>query len=195
MGHLQRRRNSMQGVRLANCQFGSKVMIIGLGLIGQLTAQLFNSSGIEVFGADIEDKKVSKGFENGMIFGCNINSPDLEEKALSFTEGNLFDAVIITASTSSNKPVETAGKLCREKGKVVVVGAVRMDIPREDYYKKEIDLVISRSYGPVRYDRTYEKRHRLPYELCKMDRTETCRVFLSLIASGKSIKKSCIESV
>ncbi|MDD5659969.1 MAG: bi-domain-containing oxidoreductase [Actinomycetota bacterium] len=187
---------AMQGVRLANCQFGSKVMIIGLGLIGQLTAQLFNSSGIDVFGADIEDKKVSKGFENGLEFGCNINSPDLEEKALSFTEGNLFDAVIITASTSSNKPVEIAGRLCREKGKVVVVGAVRMDIPREDYYKKEIDLVISRSYGPGRYDRTYEETGiDYPMSYVRWTENRNMQSFLSLIARGKIDLKNLVSKV
>ncbi|MHB1348192.1 MAG: bi-domain-containing oxidoreductase [Candidatus Humimicrobiaceae bacterium] len=185
---------AVQGVRLANCQFSSKVMVIGLGLIGQLTAQLLNASGVEVFGVDIEDNKVNKGFENGLQFGCNINSPDLEEKVAIFTNGNLFDAVIITASTSSNKPTEIAGKLCREKGKVVVIGAVKMDIPREDYYKKEIDIVISRSYGPGRYDRVYEEAG-IDYPLSYVRWTENRNMqsFLDLIANKKIDLKNLIS--
>ena len=185
---------AMQGVRLANCQFGSKVMVIGLGLIGQLTVQLLNASGIEVFGADIEDKKINKGFENGLKFGCNINSSDLEEKVFSFTNGNLLDAVIITASTLSNQPIEMAGKLCKEKGKVVVVGAVKMDIPREDYYRKEIEIVISRSYGPGRYDRVYEEEG-VDYPLSYVRWTENRNMqsFLSLIANKKIDLKNLIS--
>jgi predicted dehydrogenase/NADPH:quinone reductase-like Zn-dependent oxidoreductase len=185
---------AMQGVRLANCQLSSKVMVIGLGLIGQLTVQLLNASGIEVFGADIEDSKVKKGFENGLKFGSNINSPDLEERTASFTNGNLFDAVIITASTSSNKPTEIAGKLCREKGKVVVVGAVKMDVPREDYYRKEIDIVISRSYGPGRYDRVYEEAG-IDYPLSYVRWTENRNMqsFLDLIANKKIDLKNLIS--
>ncbi|MCL6088006.1 MAG: bi-domain-containing oxidoreductase [Actinobacteria bacterium] len=185
---------AMQGVRLTNCQLGSKVMVIGLGLIGQLTTQILNASGIEVFGADIEESKVNKGFENGLKFGCNINSPDLEEKVLSFTNGNLFDGAIITASTSSNKPTEIAGKLCREKGKVVVVGAVKMDVPREDYYKKEIDIVISRSYGPGRYDRVYEEAG-IDYPLSYVRWTENRNMqsFLDLIANKRIDLKNLIS--
>jgi len=187
---------AMQGVRLANCQFGSKVMVIGLGLIGQLTSKILNASGVEVFGADIEDIKIEKGFENGIKFGSNINSEDLEGKVYEFTKGDLFDAIIITASASSNKPIEIAGKYCREKGKVVVVGAIKMDIPRTDYYVKEIDIVISRSYGPGRYDRNYEEKA-VDYPLAYVRWTENRNMqsFLDLLSKRRINVKNLISKV
>jgi predicted dehydrogenase/threonine dehydrogenase-like Zn-dependent dehydrogenase len=177
---------ALQSFRLTDCQLNSKVMVIGLGLIGQLIVQVLNSSGIEVFGTDIEDEKIKKGFENKLKSGANINDPDLYEKVNIFTDGNLFDAIIIAASSSSKKPIEIAGRYCREKGKVVVVGAVKMEVPREDYYNKEISIVISRSYGPGRYDKNYEERGLdYPFAYVRWTENRNMQSFLDLIANKK----------
>lgn len=187
---------AVQGVRLLNYQFGSRVLVIGLGLIGQITVQILNASGIYVFGIDIKEDKINFAKNYGLREGSLIDSSDLEQKIKSFTANKGFDGVIITASTKSNKPIEIAGKYCREKGRVVVVGEVNMDIPRDDYYKKEIELVVSKSYGPGRYDNNYEvKGLDYPISYVRWTENRNMQSFLELVASKRINIKPLISKI
>jgi len=153
---------AMQGIRRANLTPGEKVAVIGLGLIGQLTCQILKAYGFSVISADKE------GFPK-----------EVE---------NTVDAVIITAATKSNEPIELAGRILRDKGRVSVVGDVKMDIPRRVYYKKELDLFISRSYGPGRYDKNYEEKgHDYPISYVRWTENRNMQEFLRL-ASRKLIQ-------
>lgn len=148
---------ALQGVRNADVKVGENVVVVGLGLVGLITVQILKASGCRVFGVDLDEAKVKLAKELGADVAVSRNSPGLEDSIFQFTRGIGVDSTIIAAATKSNDPVEFAGKITRERGKVVIVGLVGMDIPREDYYNKEIELRVSRSYGPGRYDRTYEE--------------------------------------
>lgn len=150
---------AMQGVRQADVHVGEQVAVIGVGLIGLITVQLLKASGCRVIGVDV----ASRNFELGLNLGCDqcaVSNDDAVREVQSFTRGNGADAVIITAATTSNQPVELAIQCTRKRGTVVVVGAVGMDIPRSPFYEKEINFRISCSYGPGRYDPNYEERGR-----------------------------------
>lgn len=187
---------AMQAVRLLDSQIGEKVLVIGLGLVGQLAVQILNAYGINTFGIDIDKNKVNKGKESGLKGGSLIDSPDLDEKVNFFTENKNFDGVIISASTDSNKPIELAGRYCREKGRVVVVGQVSMNIPRDYYYRKEINIVISRSYGPGRYDSKYEEKGiDYPYGYVRWTENRNMESFLDLIGNRRIDMKKLISKV
>lgn len=147
---------AMQGVRQARLSLGESVAVVGLGLLGQLTVQLLKSSGCRVVGLDINDGAL----ELAKTFGADltVKSGSAALGAVeSFTRGVGCDAVILTAGTSSNEPMEFAIKAARKRGRIVVVGAVGMDLPRSPFYEKELDVTISCSYGPGRYDPQYEE--------------------------------------
>ena len=149
---------AMQGIRNADVKIGENVVVIGLGLIGQLAVQLLKIAGCQVFGVDLDEKKINLALALGADKALLSNLDNLEYKIMEFFEGNGADAVIITAATHSNDPVNLAGNIARDKAKIVIVGNVGMDIPREMYYKKELNVIVSRSYGPGRYDRNYEDK-------------------------------------
>ena len=147
---------AMQGVRQADVRLGERVAVIGLGLVGQLTGQILRASGCLVAGVDLDSELVQsallngscdEGFARGGLDGSDLPS------ALAGV-----DAVIVTAATQSPDPANFAAALCRDRGRVVIVGDVRIDIQREPYFAKELDLRLSRSYGPGRYDNEYEDR-------------------------------------
>ncbi len=145
---------AMQGFRLANPQLGDRVCVIGLGLLGLLTCGIAHAAGCAVFGEDISPSRVelARKFHTTAVLreGC-------EEAAAAFTQNRGFDIVLICADTPSDDPVALAGALARDRGTVVAVGAVGMNIPRKIYYEKELDFRVSRSYGPGRYDPSYEE--------------------------------------
>lgn len=146
---------ALQGVRQAGVHIGENVAVIGLGLIGLITVQLLKSNGCRVVGIDVNENR----FELASKLGCELciqNNASARGKIQSFTRGYGTDAVIITAGTQSNEPIELALDVARKKSKVVIVGAVGMQIPRSPFYEKEIDIRISCSYGPGRYDPDYE---------------------------------------
>ena len=176
---------AMQGVRQADLRLGENVAVIGLGLLGQITVQLLKASGCRVIGMDINESL----FEMAKKFGCDRTYPssfDNVKDIMAFTDSIGCDAVIITASTSSNQPMELALELARKKGKVVVVGAIGMNVPRGPFYVKELDLTISCSYGPGRYDPNYEERGEdYPPAYVRWTENRNMQAFLDLIASGK----------
>jgi predicted dehydrogenase/threonine dehydrogenase-like Zn-dependent dehydrogenase len=175
---------ALQGVRLAEPTLGEAVVVIGLGLIGQLTVQLLKANGCRVFGIDPDLQRAGLATQLGADSCC---APDQEarDKVTAWSRGRGADAVLITAATSSNQPVELAGEISRMKGRIVAVGLVGLDVPRHFYYEKELSLKISRSYGPGRYDPEYEERgHDYPFGYVRWTEGRNIEAFLDLVAAG-----------
>jgi threonine dehydrogenase-like Zn-dependent dehydrogenase len=175
---------ALQGVRQAEPRLGDRIAVIGLGLLGQLTVQMLKAAGCRVLGSDLDPVKLDLARRLG---ADDASGPsELIEKAAGFSEGHGVDTVIITASTKDNGPVEIAGAIARKKGKVVVVGAVGMNLPREPYYKKELDFKLSMSYGPGRYDSSYEEKGQdYPYGYVRWTENRNMSAFLDLVGEGK----------
>jgi predicted dehydrogenase len=146
---------ALQGVRQTAPTLGERVAVLGLGLIGQLSVQLLRANGCRVLGFDPNEARVRLALELGANAAA---SADLEAAAERFSDGEGLDAVIVAASTPSSAPLEQAGEISRLRGRVVVVGLVGMEVPRSLYYRKELDLRMSMSYGPGRYDPDFEER-------------------------------------
>ncbi len=146
---------AMQGVRQAEARLAERTAVIGLGLVGQLTAQLLRVAGCEVLGIDLDEDLVQLGLDTGALNKGVARARLSRSLASSMPR---CDAVIITAATRSDDPVQLAAELSRDRGRVVIVGDVGMRVPRPSYYQKELELRLSRSYGPGRYDREYEER-------------------------------------
>lgn len=149
---------AMQGVRQAELRFGEYVAVIGLGLVGQLTCAIAKSAGCVVIGIDLDDDNVMLANSHTAHFAFSRKADNLVDKIKSITHGFGVDSVIITAATSSNDPIEFSAQITRDRGKVVMVGVTKMDIPRDPFYLKELDFRFSRSYGPGRYERDYEEK-------------------------------------
>ncbi|WP_276253172.1 bi-domain-containing oxidoreductase [Halomontanus rarus] len=175
---------AMQGIRRAGLTPGENVGVIGLGLVGQLCVGILDAYGFPTIGFDIQSRQVEKAKELGLTQGIALSSGDPEAEVDEFTNGNGLDAVIIAASTDSNDPVELAGNLARKQGTISVIGDVGMDVPRSTYYDKELDFNISRSYGPGRYDRSYEEKgFDYPIEYVRWTENRNMREFLRLLES------------
>lgn len=176
---------AMQGVRVAETNLGENVAVIGLGLLGQITCMLLAASGCNVIGIDIDSSKLELAKKSGATLAISSDRSTCQT-VLNATSGKGVDAVIITAATESAGPVELAGELCREKGRVVVVGAVKMEVPRKTYYEKELELRLSRSYGPGRYDFGYEEAGQdYPFGYVRWTENRNMQSFLELISIGK----------
>jgi len=177
---------ALQGIRQADLRLGESCAVIGLGLIGQLTVLLLQTAGVEPLGIDIDPVQVKAMRKLGRCQAWPRSEPGLEAQILSTTRGHGADAVIITAGTSSLDPVELAGALCRKKGKVIIVGAVPTGFSRANYYRKELDLRMSASYGPGRYDSLYEEKG-LDYPIGYVRWTEqrNMQAYLDLLAAKK----------
>jgi predicted dehydrogenase/threonine dehydrogenase-like Zn-dependent dehydrogenase len=175
---------ALQGVRLAELTLGESVAVIGLGLIGQLTVQLVKANGCRVFGIDLDAKKIELGKQLGADDGC---APEAASKQIrEWSRGRGADAVLITAATESNQPVELAGEISRLKGRVIVVGAVGLNVPRHTFYDRELTFRISKSYGPGRYDPDYEERgHDYPIGYVRWTEGRNIEAFLDLVAAGR----------
>lgn len=173
---------AMHGVRNAKVTVGENVAVIGLGLIGLLSVQILKAAGCRVIGIDIDPGKLSLAQKLGADLVSNYDG--LVERVKSLSPFGA-DAVIITAATRSSAPVEAAGHLVREQGRVVVVGNVGMNLPRDVFYAKEAEVVVSRSYGPGRYDRNYEEKG-LDYPIyVRWTERRNMEAFLSLIQQKK----------
>ncbi len=177
---------AMQGIRRCELSPGEKVAVIGLGLLGQITVQLLKAYGMPVLGIDVNPKRVEETKKYGIDEGIVIGKDNLMETAMNFSDGKGVDAVIITASTESSGPIETAGSICRERGRVSSVGLTGMEIPRNIFYEKELDFKLSRSYGPGRYNRNYEEKG-LDYPIGYVRWTENrnMKEFIRLLSENK----------
>ena len=177
---------ALQGVRRAAPTLGESFLVIGLGILGQITVQLLAAQGCRVIGVDTDAQRVATARKNGMDFGLVPSEADTVERVLKLTDGMGADGVIITAATSSNSVIHEAMNATRRKGRVVLVGDVGLDLKREDFYKKELDFLISCSYGPGRYDPLYEEGgadYPLPY--VRWTENRNMAAYLDLLASGK----------
>lgn len=178
---------ALQGVRQADMRLGETCAVIGLGLIGQLACLELRASGVNVIGIDISAEMVKVAGEHCCDLAFSRNTPGLEEKILDFTNNLGVDSVVIAAATSSLDPINFAGAICRKKGRIVVLGAVPTGFDREPYfYKKELDIRMSCSYGPGRYDLNYEEKG-IDYPVAYVRWTEkrNMEAFQNLIHSHK----------
>lgn len=176
---------AIQGIRQADLKLGENCLIIGMGLIGQMTAKVLNASGIKAICVDVSDHQVHQAISTGITNVYNRNTPGIDDIISDFSDGNGVDAVIITAGTSSLDPVEFAGKNARKKGKVVIVGAVPTGFDRVNYYKKELELKMSMSYGPGRGDINYEEKGiDYPIGYVRWTENRNMQSFVDLLASG-----------
>ena len=181
---------SLQGVRQADLKLGESCVVIGLGLLGQLAGLLLKASGIEVIGIDISPSAVDFALNNEAVdFAFSRSAPGLEDKIFELTGGKGVDAVIIAAATSSLDPINFAGAVARKKGKVVVLGAVPTGFDRDPHwYRKELELKMACSYGPGRYDLSYEEKGiDYPHAYVRWTQKRNMEAFQHLIAKG-SIK-------
>lgn len=178
---------ALQGVRQADMRLGETCAVIGLGLIGQIVCNLLRTSGVRVVGIDVNSAPVKQAAEHCADLALVRNTAGIEEKISDFTSGLGVDAVIIAAATPSLDPVNFAGAICRKKGTVVVLGAVPTGFDREPYYyKKELQLKMSCSYGPGRYDLNYEEKgidYPAPY--VRWTEKRNMQAFQELIASKR----------
>ncbi|MFQ5808873.1 MAG: bi-domain-containing oxidoreductase [Armatimonadota bacterium] len=175
---------ALHTVRTAEVELGERVAIIGLGLLGQIAAQIVRAAGAEVFGLDLDAAKVDLALELGAN-GAAQAEPEAAQRAMQFTEGRGFDAVLILASTTSNQPTELAVELARDRGRIAAAGMVRMDMPRNAMYEKELRVVVPRSAGPGGDDPAYEQMG-VDYPVAYVPWTEqrNMEAFLKLVAAG-----------
>ena len=168
---------ALHGFRLSEPQLGEKVCIIGLGLLGLLAVEIANAAGCEVYGVDLNPERVALANQ----LDAKAFTREMAEDAISNC-----DIVLICADTASNDPVTLAPVLCRDRARVVAVGAVGLDLPRRDYYMKEISFINSRSYGPGRYDDTYEEEGiDYPIGFVRWTEGRNMQAIVDLMASGK----------
>ncbi|MBF0546810.1 MAG: bi-domain-containing oxidoreductase [Candidatus Riflebacteria bacterium] len=186
---------ALQGVRLINPTLGEKIAVTGLGLIGILAAQILKANGCRVIGFDLDSQKVELAKKYG-IEAFLAGNTDPVEASRKFSDGNGVDAVLITASTKSNDPIQLAPQMCRKRGRVVLVGVVGLELSRDDFYKKEISFQVSCSYGPGRYDPEYEKKG-LDYPIGFVRWTEerNLQAVLELMADRKLSVSELVSSV
>ncbi|HJP94849.1 MAG TPA: bi-domain-containing oxidoreductase [Pyrinomonadaceae bacterium] len=176
---------ALQGVRLAEPTLGESVVVIGLGLVGQLTVQLLKANGCRVFGLELEQSRVSLALELGADRAL-VSNEDAAREIETWTRGHGADAVLITAATDSNQPVELAAQVSRLKGRVIVVGMTGMDIPRAPFFSRELKLIVSMSYGPGRYDPDYEERgHDYPLPYVRWTENRNIESFLQLVGDRR----------
>ncbi len=151
---------ALHGVRLTRPGLGETVAIIGLGLIGQIAVQLLASHGCDVIAIDIDAAKVNRALSSGACAGATIGSDDGIEVVRSASRGRGADAVLIAASSPNAEPLKLAGDIARDRARISIVGLMPLEVPRKTYYEKELEVVVSRSYGPGRYDSEYEEHGR-----------------------------------
>jgi predicted dehydrogenase len=174
---------ALQSVRQADVRIGETVAVIGLGLVGQLVAQILRNAGCAVLGVDINEAAC----ELAKKCGCDaVAVKNVEEEAARLTDGFGVDAVIITASAETNEPIELAAKISRDRGKIVMVGVTKMEIPREIFYRKELEFRLSRGAGPGRYDPIFEEKGvDYPIGYVRWTEQRNMEAFLRLISCGK----------
>ncbi|MHB1345376.1 MAG: bi-domain-containing oxidoreductase [Thermoleophilia bacterium] len=148
---------AMQGVRRAQPTLGETFVVLGLGILGQLTVQMLKANGCRVIGTDLNRDRISLARNLGLDVGVHPDDQDAVQHVHRLTDGYGADGVIITAASPSDAIISTAFTMCRRKGRVVLVGDVGLHLNRADFYQKELDFFISSSYGPGRYDARYEE--------------------------------------
>ena len=186
---------ALNGFRCANPELGHTVVIIGLGLIGLLTVQIAKAAGCKVIGIDLDERKVKLSLELGADHAY-VRSESNVTTILELTGQIGADSVIITASGDSNDSIHLAGKVTRKKAVVSIIGAIKLDIPREDFYKKELSVQIPSSYGPGRYDRSYEEHgHDYPVGFVRWTISRNMHAVLQLMKEKKLTPSKIITEI
>ncbi|AKJ65521.1 bi-domain-containing oxidoreductase [Kiritimatiella glycovorans] len=176
---------ALQGVRRAEVQLGDFVAVIGCGAIGLLTVQLLRASGCRVIGLDLDARRLEQARALGAEKVFNPEDGDAASRVTHHCNGQGADRVIVTAATSSSEPLLQAFRMSRRKGRVVLVGVAGMELDRKEMYRKELDFVLSTSYGPGRYDEQYERKgHDYPYAYVRWTEQRNMGAYLEQIASG-----------
>jgi predicted dehydrogenase/threonine dehydrogenase-like Zn-dependent dehydrogenase len=177
---------ALQGVRRTAPTLGETVLVVGLGILGQLTVQLLKANGCRVLGVDPDAARLATAMKLGLDKGLNPSVEDVVGQTHWLTDGLGADAVIVTAAAPGSDIISQAMRACRKKGRVVLVGDVGLDLRREDFYKKELDFLVSTSYGPGRYDPHYEEGgqdYPLPY--VRWTENRNMAAYLDLLAQGR----------
>jgi predicted dehydrogenase/threonine dehydrogenase-like Zn-dependent dehydrogenase len=186
---------AMQGIRRAQVQFGDNVVVIGLGLLGQIASQILKAAGAHVIGIDIMNERVALAKELGADI-CFTTGKDAADNVFKYTNGIGADSVIIYAAAKSSEPVKQAMAMARKKGRVIVVGAVGMALDRSPFYEKELDFLISCSYGPGRYDSLYEEKGvDYPIGYVRWTENRNMQEFLNIVSEKKVNVKRLIDHV
>ncbi|WP_345306128.1 bi-domain-containing oxidoreductase [Candidatus Villigracilis saccharophilus] len=177
---------AMQGVRRADLRLGEVVAVIGLGLLGQITVQLLKAAGCKVIGVDLSERRVSLAKHLGADAAFCPTEINIINEIRHMTGDHGVDATIITAASTGNALVQQAMEITRKKGRVVIVGAVGLGLNRSPFYEKEIDFLISCSYGPGRYDDQYEKKGAdYPFAYVRWTENRNMQEYLHLVTDGK----------
>lgn len=184
----------LQGVRLAQPTLGEAFVVTGIGLIGLLTVQLLRANGCRVLAIDVDDSKLALARD----FGATTCNPNRGEDPISagmlLSQGRGVDGVILTASTPSNDPVTQAARMCRKRGRIILVGVVGLELNRADFYEKELSFQVSCSYGPGRYDPSYEEKGQdYPIGFVRWTEQRNFEAVLDLMASGQLNVKPLIS--
>lgn len=176
---------AMQGVRLAAPAIGETVAVFGLGLVGLLTVQILKATGCKVVAFDFDSNRVALAQDYGAS-GIDLNHQnDPITSGLQYSNGYGVDAAIITASTPSSDPIHQAAQMCRQRGKIVLVGVTGLELRRDDFYKKELSFQVSASYGPGRYDDSYELHgNDYPIGFVRWTENRNFKAFLGLLEDG-----------
>jgi predicted dehydrogenase/threonine dehydrogenase-like Zn-dependent dehydrogenase len=176
---------AMQGIRLASPTIGETFVVTGLGLIGLLTVQLLRANGCRVVGIDFDRRRLDLAARFGATVVDLTAGQDPERVAEAMTHGRGVDGVLVCAATNSSQPISQAARMCRKRGRVVLVGVTGLELSRADFYEKEISFQVSCSYGPGRYDPMYEQEgHDYPFGLVRWTAQRNIEAFLQLAAGG-----------
>jgi threonine dehydrogenase-like Zn-dependent dehydrogenase len=185
---------ALQGIRLLSPALGETVVVIGLGLTGLLTAELLLINGCRVIGLDTDGEKLEIAKAKGITAANADGNP--VDFVLAHTEGIGADGVIITASSRSDQIISEAARISRKKGKIILTGVVGMDLNRADFYEKELTFQVSCSYGPGRYDETYEAQgHDYPLPFVRWTENRNFQAIMQLLASGQLDVKPLITEI
>ena len=176
---------ALQGIRLVQPTLGETVVVTGLGLIGLMTVQLLRAQGCRVLGIDLDPARVALAREFGAECVDLSLGQDPLKAAEAYSRGRGVDAVLITVSSKSNEPVSQAAKMCRKRGRIVLVGVTGLELSRADFFEKELSFQVSCSYGPGRYDPEYEdKGHDYPVGFVRWTEQRNMEAVLDMMATG-----------
>ncbi|MHA1927505.1 MAG: bi-domain-containing oxidoreductase [Candidatus Thorarchaeota archaeon] len=176
---------ALQGIRRAETSIGDYVVVFGCGALGLLTIQMLRAAGVNVIGIDLRDDRLDLAREFGSLLTLSAQDDDVVRKVIHATDGHGADRVILTVATDSPDPIRQAFEMSRRKGRVVLVGVAGMQLDRKSMYRKELDFVISTSYGPGRYDREYEENGTdYPYAYVRWTEQRNMIAYLNMILSG-----------
>jgi predicted dehydrogenase/threonine dehydrogenase-like Zn-dependent dehydrogenase len=186
----------LQGIRLLNPTFGETIVVIGMGLIGLLTAQMLKANGCQVIGVDLDQSKLDLAKTWGIIPFNPKSDGDIVKFVENYTNGIGCDGVIITASTKTDEIISQAARMSRKRGRIILVGVVGLNISRAEFYEKELTFQVSCSYGPGRYDENYEQRGQdYPLSFVRWTEKRNFEAILQAIASGNIKVKEMITEV